>query len=176
MAISCFNTKRGHESNGGLKLGAQGDSLDVLDAKKAAIVVILTAVFAPYIIYMTAESDSISVVALTWMLVFSGDQSRAVFFDQMELIARWPIVLMHCIFVVPIFRYYTGKSTMWRTILIGLLIEFPQWVSYFLIVLPAWGLTSLPLPSSFIAGVLLVWRYPRLEAETLWEGKKETWW
>ncbi|MHA2119455.1 MAG: hypothetical protein ACW98J_11095 [Candidatus Thorarchaeota archaeon] len=138
------------------------------------IAMALIAVFLPFLISITPVSDSIYMMASAWMLGIERGQVRNVSFGPMEWAAMAPITLLRLIFVFQIFRYYGGKTTRKRTVIVGALIESPLWISFIIFILPnLWGITiSLPLPFLFIAGVLIVLRYPHHEEEDKYEG----WW
>lgn len=147
------------------------------EPKLAAVVMALSALLVPFLISTTPMADITLIVASTWMADISGLRGYELFYGPIEWAAMSPLTLLRFIFVIQVFRYYKGKSTRKRTLIIGILIEAPLWISVILFALPGWGVTmSFPLPFLLLTGAFLLWRYPRLEADSLWEGQQEEWW
>jgi hypothetical protein len=158
---------------------AESGQPNPVDAKLVTIAMAFIAVFVPFLISITPMSDAIYMMASAWMLDINRGQVRSVYFGPTEWAAMSPLTFIRLIFVFQISRYYGGKSTRKRTVIVGILTELPLWVSFLLLVLPSWGIWitfSMPLPFLLVAGVMLVWRYPRLEVENHWEEQGEAWW
>jgi len=146
-----------------------------VDAKLATLVVGVIAVVTPIIITVSLTTVYVSIIASTWMLDLFDSVLFFTVNGPTELVVTSPLTVLRLVFVFQMFRYYSGKSTRSRTVLIGIVTELPLWGSFILFIVPSlWGPTlTVPLPFSLVVGMLMVWKRPYVELKTPWEEQNE---
>ncbi|MFX1415609.1 MAG: hypothetical protein ACFFC0_02305 [Promethearchaeota archaeon] len=143
------------------------------------------AIFAPFYVWINPGPNMVAILAMTWRFDRVGARIHWMIMDPIHTIAPLPFTVWRLVFVYQMVRYYQGRGTRRRTVILGIFAELP-----FLIIDFTWrtlsppttilwdpGLTF-PTPLMLLAASVFMWITPFPVPKTPFDDQPEPdqWW
>jgi len=162
-----------------------------ISPQRVAIMATLIALICPLTVqfydYGGSPFGDITIVAMTWIYYSNSWMGPygGLTIDPFMFISSLPFTFMRFVFAYMLFRLYSGKSTIKRVMLTGIVMELFLPVFYLITYLPMLLMNPgwfsmpllLPIPILLFYGVMILKGYPPLQ-DKLWieTEKTEYWW
>lgn len=156
-------------------------------ARNIASVVAAVMLVAPFMIsiYSWDLTTEVQLSGVLWNIWLQGGWPMPPFYMLYSAIMSLPMHIPKFAFVYMIYRYYMGKTTRNRAIIVGLISEIWWWIPNLIIMMmimmtSPYGYYSLilPIPILFLFGIIIMLKIPAPDIETPWKDFKEKadWW
>ena len=131
------------------------------------------AVLSPWLIQIT--HTSITIYTTMWKLQISSYNSSFRLLPLGDVLISLPFSLPRLVFAYQMARYYNGKTSRSKTLIVGVLSE--MWLLFIIALLTMIAAatsmiildTTIPLPFLLVMGVILLWRRPMTQPTTPWD-------
>ena len=150
----------------------KGNIITVLNSKTAGLFMFLSALLAPYILYINSNPyDSIAVQIHGMIWVFQSNSIPPVMFLPLGFFTMWysciPLILLRSWFAFEIYRCYNMQVTRKHPLIVGLITELVIAIPVLLTcslnienLVPPFISFSMPLPILFLVGVSILFITP----------------
>jgi hypothetical protein len=102
--------------------------------------------------------------------------------NPLLFIGNLPVTFLRLVFVYQVYRFYQGRTTRKRTLLVGVVSELQMAIVSILgVIIPVFSLISrffIPIPILFLVALVIIKVAPPSEVSTPWKHSEDTesWW
>ena len=97
-----------------------------LKPSTAAAIALVVALLTPVAIDTNpSEFSSIAIIAMTWGILIAGTfRTPILLLNPLGLVSLWQYTILRLLFVLMIYRFYSGKTTLRKCAMVGIASEF----------------------------------------------------